>query len=194
MYCSQCGNVVADNSGFCNVCGCQLMNTYQNNAQQTGLPRDVFYDSNGRLNWLYRDYDREPSGNYIIRHVFDKEYIIQYYGVDLRSRPQENNKDSNALNRLAGAGMTLAIVTGDSDMHEDAAELYGRTEEASTVYQYYFYKKVKLVERDGVTGWVYFKHGFDKPFLRVYPEQSDYILNEFMKRCPKAVMGTVRKR
>ena len=76
MYCMQCGNLVADNAMFCNVCGCQLKNNPQNSIQQTYLPRDVFYDPKGRLNWLYRDYEKDSSGNYIIRHVFEKDYII----------------------------------------------------------------------------------------------------------------------
>ena len=194
MYCMQCGNLVADDAIFCNICGCQLKNNPQNSIQQTYLPRDVFYDPKGRLNWLYRDYEKDSSGNYIIRHVFEKDYIIHYYGIDFNALSQENNNKGNAMNRLAGAAMTLAIFTGDSDMFEDAAELYGRTEESGSVYQHYFYKKVKLVEQDSMTGWLYLKHGIDRPILRVSPEQSSFILCELMKRCPKATMGMVRKK
>ena len=223
MFCSQCGKQVSDTARFCSYCGKQLHSVLGNgnsipahnvinpvdgnpapagsvrnpvNVVNNNLPKDVFYDSEGRLCWYYRDYERNPQGNYLILHRFEGDRIAKYYGVDLDAKPQKGEKFYKGMNALAGVGMGLAILTGDSDLHETAAELYGRSEDKSDIGEienYYYYKKVTLVERHSETGWVFFKHGFDRFFLRVNPEQFDFILHEFMQRCPKAAFGKVRK-
>ncbi len=195
MFCTCCGNQVTENDRFCSVCGKELIRPYVERKTET-LPRDVFYDADGRLCWIFRDYKIRPSGNYTILHRFEEDRIAKYYGVDLEAGPKKEDRFLNAMNKFAGIGMGLAILTGDSDMHETAAELYDRSEDKidfGEIDNYYYYRKVTVVERDGETGWILFKHGFDKFFLRVNEGQLEYILNEFMKRCPKASLGKIRK-
>ena len=196
MFCKYCGKKVNDDARFCDGCGTKLISEVPagTEGKLEQVPKDVFYTSSGKLGWFFRDYERDPSGNYIIRHEFDKESITQYYGIDLGADPKKDHTFKDTLNNLADVGMTLAILTGDSDMHWDAAELYDRTESMGSVNCHYYYKKVTTVEKDPETGWIHFKHGIDKPFLWVNPEQLTFILGEFMKRCPKAVLGEVRKR
>ena len=57
----------------------------------------------------------------------------------------------------------------------------------------YYYKRVTIVERHAETGWIFFRHGIDRYFLKVSAEQIDFILDEFMKRCPSSKFGVVKQ-
>ena len=120
--------------------------------QQGNLPKEVCYNAEGKLTWFYRDYEKDPSGNYVIRYVFEDDCIAKYDGINLSDK----------------AGLE--------------AEINAR----------YYYKRVTIVERHEETGWIYFRHGIDRYFLQVSNAQFDYILAEFMKRCPHSEMGIVK--
>ncbi len=120
--------------------------------QQGNLPQEVCFNAEGKLTWFYRDYEKDPSGNFVVKYVFEDDCIAKYDGIDLSTK----------------AG-----------------------QEAQVNIRYY-YKRVTIVERHEQTGWIYFRHGIDRYFLQVTDAQFDYILAEFMKRCPQSKMGIVK--
>lgn len=120
--------------------------------QQGNLPKEVCYNAEGKLTWFYRDYEKDSSGNFVIKYIFEDDYIAKYDGIDLSAK----------------AG-----------------------QEAEVNIRYY-YKRVTIVERHEETGWIYFRHGIDRYFLQVTNAQFDFILAEFMKRCPDSKMGIVK--
>lgn len=120
--------------------------------QQGNLPKEVCRNADGKLTWFYRDLEKDPSGNYVIKYVFEDDYIARYDGIDLSAKAGQE------------------------------AEVNMR----------YYYKRVTIVERHQETGWIYFRHGIDRYFLQVSNAQFDYILAEFMKRCPNSEMGIVK--
>lgn len=120
--------------------------------QQGNLPKEVCYNAEGKLTWFYRDYEKDPSGNFVIKYVFEDDFVAKYDGIDLTAKAGQD------------------------------AEVNIR----------YYYKRVTIVERHEETGWIYFRHGIDRYFLQVTNAQFDYILAEFMKRCPHSEMGIVK--
>ena len=120
--------------------------------QQGNLPQEVCFNAEGKLTWFYRDYEKDPSGNFVVKYVFEDDCIAKYDGIDLSAK--------------AGQEVQVNIR--------------------------YYYKRVTIVERHEQTGWIYFRHGIDRYFLQVTDAQFDYILAEFMKRCPQSKMGIVK--
>ena len=120
---------------------------------QPGLPKDTCYDADGKLTWFYRDLEKDPTGNFVIKFVFEEDHIANYEGIDISSQS------------MADAQVSIR----------------------------YYYKRVTIVERHAETGWIFFRHGIDRYFLKVSSEQIDFILDEFMKRCPGSKMGVVKQ-
>ena len=121
--------------------------------QPGNLPKDTCYDADGKLTWFYRDLEKDPSGNFVIKFVFEEDYISEYEGIDISSQPMSD----------------------------------------AQVSMRYYYKRVTIVERHAETGWIFFRHGIDRYFLKVSPAQIDFVLEEFMKRCPSSKMGVVKQ-
>ena len=120
---------------------------------QPGLPKDTCYDADGKLTWFYRDLEKDPTGNFVIKFVFEEDHIANYEGIDISSQS------------MADAQVSIR----------------------------YYYKRVTIVERHAETGWIFFRHGIDRYFLKVSSEQIDFVLDEFMKRCPGSKMGVVKQ-
>ncbi len=120
---------------------------------QPGLPKDTCYDADGKLTWFYRDLEKDPTGNFVIKFVFEEDHIANYDGIDISSQS------------MADAQVSIR----------------------------YYYKRVTIVERHAETGWIFFRHGIDRYFLKVSPDQIDFVLDEFMKRCPGSKMGVVKQ-
>ena len=53
----------------------------------------------------------------------------------------------------------------------------------------FFFKKVKVIQPIPEDDKIWFKHGWDKFFLRVTKEQFGLILKSFEERCAGAVRG-----
>lgn len=62
------------------------------------------------------------------------------------------------------------------------------------LYESVFFKKVKVIQPIPEDDKIWFKHGWDKFFLRVTKEQFGLILKSFEERCAGAVRGEVIKR
>ena len=121
--------------------------------QPGNLPKDTCYDADGKLTWFYRDLEKDPAGNFVIKFVFENDYISEYEGIDISSQAMSD----------------------------------------AQVSMRYYYKRVTIVERHAETGWIFFRHGIDRYFLKVSPEQIDFVLDEFMKRCPSSKFGVVKQ-
>ena len=121
--------------------------------QPGNLPKDTCYDADGKLTWFYRDLEKDPAGNFVIKFVFEEDHIANYDGVDISTQS------------MADAQVSIR----------------------------YYYKRVTIVERHAETGWIFFRHGIDRYFLKVSPDQIEFILAEFMKRCPSSKFGVVKQ-
>ena len=77
----------------------------------------------------------------------------------------------------------------------DAAMRYSDTRPEDGGYMnQFFFKKVKVIQPIPEDAKIWFKHGWDKFFLRVTKEQFGLILKSFEERCAGAVRGEVIKR
>ena len=121
--------------------------------QPGNLPKDTCYDADGKLTWFYRDLEKDPAGNFVIKFVFEEDHIANYEGIDITSQA------------MADAQVSIR----------------------------YYYKRVTVVERHAETGWIFFRHGIDRYFLKVSSDQMEFILDEFMKRCPSSKFGVVKQ-
>lgn len=121
--------------------------------QPGNLPKDTCYDADGKLTWFYRDLEKDPTGNFVIKFVFEEDHIANYDGVDISTQS------------MADAQVSIR----------------------------YYYKRVTIVERHAETGWIFFRHGIDRYFLKVSSDQMEFILDEFMKRCPSSKFGVVKQ-
>jgi outer membrane biosynthesis protein TonB len=121
--------------------------------QPGNLPKDTCYNADGKLTWFYRDLEKDPAGNFVIKFVFEEDHIANYEGIDITSQA------------MADAQVSIR----------------------------YYYKRVTVVERHAETGWIFFRHGIDRYFLKVSSDQMEFILDEFMKRCPSSKFGVVKQ-
>lgn len=124
----------------------------QEMKQVAAVKKEAFTGPDGKLTWFYRDLEKDPSGKFVVKYIFEDDFVACYNGIDLNEQ-----------------------ILGDAE-----------------VSMRYYYKRVTVVQRHEETGWIYFRHGIDRYFLQVNPEQYDAVLAEFMKRCPDSKMGIVK--
>ena len=214
MFCPYCGNQMIENARFCSKCGkpfsketISMKSPIDAVPQTQPVPRDqaqtlpagVFHGPFGRLCWYYlEDLGVDKKGqpieqNFILRYEFEDDKIVVY---QQRIRHQkEGSKATEGFLKTMDVLADLTILFSNDDNMTDAAIRYSDTRPDGGDYlnQFYF-KKVKVIQPIPEDDRIWFKHGWDKFFLRVTKEQFGIILKLFEEKCPGAVRGEVIKR
>ncbi len=203
MFCQYCGTEsINEAAKFCRKCGKpfgQAMNPgIVQETEKNALPAGVYYDQQGHINWFYKGRvtdknDATPVGTeFVIRYEFGEKELIRYRKEYIDHKPDEKTERSKASKAFYGAMDVLADLTilfSDNDSLVDSAMMYSDLrEEMSEVVGQCAYKKVKSIESRPADDNISIKYGIDRFNAFVMPEQTEYVLQEIMKRCPGCIL------
>lgn len=213
MFCPYCGNQMIENARFCAKCGkpfpAEITGEIPSPAAKAEnvnpastapkLPVGVFTNPSGRLCWYYMEnlgVDKKGQPivqNFVLRYEFEEDKIVVY---QQRIHPQkEGPKTAEGFLKTMDVLADLTILFSNDDNMTDAAMRYSDTRPDGGDYlNQFIFKKVKVIQPIPEDDKIWFKHGWDKFFLRVTKEQFPLILKCFEEKCPGAVRGEVIKR
>lgn len=213
MFCPYCGNKMTENARFCSKCGKPFPKEMikgnqspvdaamhiQPETEGKKLPKGVFHGPFGHLCWYYmEDLGVDKKGqpivqNFILRYEFEEDKIVVYQ-QRIRSQKEES-KTTEGFLKTMDVLSDLTILFSNDDNMTDAAMRYSDTRPEDGGYMnQFFFKNVKVIQPIPEDDKIWFKHGWDKFFLRVTKEQFGLILKSFEERCAGAVRGEVIKR